>query len=380
MPHIMALSLPAFYGWLTLKINILQGIHKKFFMPYCKKYIMFLTVFITSLSPVVAQKNERVTVVKSDKEKKADVFIGGKFFTSFLYPDTLEKPVLFPIQAPGGTMVTRGFPLNPQPGDPNDHPHHTGLWFNFENVNGLDFWNNSYAIPKDKKSLYGWIKADSITQVSNGIKGSLSYHAKWVNQANDMLLEENTRFEFSGTKQQRTIDRVAVLTAATDVVFTDAKDGLLGLRLAHALQIPTDKDQQFTDDKGIVTVVKAGTDKIANGNYLSSEGKLGDSVWGTRGKWCKVFGRIGTDSVSVSIIDHPKNPNYPTFWHARGYGLFAANPLGEKIFTNGKNMKNLKLKKGEAITFRYRIVIRQGATTTSVTELNKIAAQFAKEN
>lgn len=154
-----------------------------------------------------------------------------------------------------------------------------------------------------------------------------------------MLLEETTRFEFSGNDHQRIIDRITVLKADTLVTFTDAKDGLLGLRLAHALQIPTSEDEKFTDDKGNVTVVKGGTDKIANGNYLTSEGKQGNDAWSTRGVWCKVYGKMGNDSISITIMDHPQNPNYPTFWHARGYGLFAANPLGEKIFTNGKSEK-----------------------------------------
>ena len=57
--------------------------------------------------------------------------------------------------------------------------------------------------------------------------------------------------------------------------------------------------------------------------------------------WCKVYGKMGNDSISIAIIDHPENPNYPTFWHARGYGLFAANPLGEKIFTNGKALTRI---------------------------------------
>ncbi len=88
---------------------------------------------------------------------------------------------------------------------------------------------------------------------------------------------------------------------------------------------------------------------------------------------------MGNDSVSVAIVDHPKNPNYPTFWHARGYGLFAANPLGEKIFTNGKSAKNLTLKKGEEVTFRFRIIISNGANTISGTQLNASAESFAKK-
>jgi Methane oxygenase PmoA len=323
-----------------------------------------------------AQKNQPVKIILSAKEKKVEVLIGGKLFTGFLFPDSLEKPVLYPVYTASGTAVTRGFPLNPQPGDPADHPHHIGIWFNFENVNGLDFWNNSYAIPANKKTQYGWIKTDKITETSSGSTGVLSYHANWANINKKILAQENTRYVFSGTEHQRIIDRITTITADTLLLFTDAKDGLLAIRVAHALQIPTDKDQKFTDDKGNATIVKGGTDKIANGNYVSSEGKIGDSVWSTRAAWCKMFGKINNDSVSVVIIDHPKNPNYPTYWHARGYGLFAANPLGEKIFTNGKKTKNLQLQKGESVTFRYRIVIDDANTTISSAAINKLADNF----
>ncbi len=328
----------------------------------------------------MAQQTEMVKIVKGKNENKINVFVGQKLFTSFLYPDTLEKPVLYPLYASNGIMVTRGFPLHPLPGEPTDHPHHLGLWLTYENVNGLDFWNNSYAIPADKKHLYGWIKTDRILKTEDGAKGILSYHANWTNKQNDVLLEEITKFEFSGTLHRRIIDRTTVLKADADVLFKDAKDGMLGLRVAHELQIPSTTDQKFTDDKGNVTIVKKSTDSIANGNYLSSEGKEGDDVWSTRAVWCKMYGKIKSDSITIAIIDHPDNPNYPTFWHARGYGLFAANPLGEKIFTNGKSEKNLRLKKGESVKFFYRIIIYNGKQTISADQLNKIADKFAKIN
>ncbi|CAM4138607.1 Methane oxygenase PmoA [Pedobacter westerhofensis] len=334
---------------------------------------------VALLSAAAVAQEARVTIKKSDQQKKVDVLIGGKLFTTFIYADTLEKPVLYPLTTAGGTIVTRGFPLNPKPDDPTDHPHHIGLWFNFENLNGLDFWNNSYAIAADKKAQYGWIRTDKITEIKEGTIGVLAYHANWTNQAKEVILEENTRFEFSGNGSQRVIDRVTTLSAAKEAVFTDAKDGMLGLRLAHELQMPTTKDEKFTDGKGIVTLVKGGTDKVPTGNYRSSEGKTGDAVWSSRGVWCQVYGKMGADSVGIAIIDHPKNPNYPTFWHARGYGLFAANPLGEKVFTNGASAKNLTLKKGESVTFRYRVVISNGKTPLSPVQLNTMAGSFAKK-
>jgi Methane oxygenase PmoA len=335
-------------------------------------FIVFFPVF------AAAQQMEEVKLVKADQDKSIEVWIGSRLFTRFLYPDSLEKPVLFPIYNAGNTIVTRGFPLNPRPGEPTDHPHHVGLWFTYENVNGIDFWNNSYAIPAEKKSLYGWIKTEGTPEISSGRTGTLHYRANWVNQQNQVLLEETTRYEFSGAGQERIIDRTTDLKAVTDILFADAKDGLLGLRLAHELQIPSLTDQQFTDNKGNTTVVKR--DSVANGNYLTSEGKQGDSAWSTRGDWCKVFGKIGNDSVSITLFDHPGNPGYPTFWHARGYGLFAANPLGEKIFSNGKYSLNLKIKKGDTVRFHYRILIQNGKTTPTALYLNQFAKEFDGKN
>ncbi|MBK5273408.1 MAG: PmoA family protein [Bacteroidia bacterium] len=341
------------------------------------KSFSLCVVAMVLFSVSVAQKAEMVRITKERDVNKINVVIGGKLFTSFLYPDTLEKPVLYPLIASNGTVVTRGFPIHPLPYDPTDHPHHLGLWLTYENVNDLDFWNNSYAIAPEKKYLYGWIKTDRILETKDGEKGVLSYHANWTNQKNDVLLEETTRFEFSGTPHQRSIDRITVLKATTDVLFKDAKDGMLGLRVAHALEIPATKEQKFTDDKGNVTIVKVNADSIANGNYLTSEGKQGDDAWSTRARWCKMYGKMGKDSVSIVMMDHPSNPNYPTFWHARGYGLFALNPLGEKIFTNGKSELNLQLKKGETVRFYYRIIINDDKKTLSADQLNKMATQFA---
>src|ERR1044072_898214 len=332
--------------------------------------------FISSIS--FAQKKETVKLVQEKDKNTINVIIGNNLFTSFIYPDSLAKPVLYPIFSQNGAMLTRGYPMYPLAGDPTDHPHHLGLWLNFENVNGLDFWNNSFAVPADRKGMYGSIKTDRIIKKEDGAKGILAYHANWVDNKNNILLEETTQYEFSGSGSQRIVDRITTLKANMEVLFTDAKDGLLGLRVAHEMQISSKKDGVFTDDKGNVTVVKANTDAMATGNYVTSAGKTGDSAWSTRAVWCKMFGKMKNDSISIAIIDHPSNINYPTYWHARGYGLFAANPLGAKVFSGGKVVTNLKLKKGESVRFVYRIVFDQGPVTTSAAQLNQLADECGK--
>jgi hypothetical protein len=140
----------------------------------------------------------------------------------------MEKPFLYPIYAADGQAITRGFPWNPQPNDPTDHPHHIGLWMNYENVNGLDFWNNSFAIAADKKKNYGWIRTEKILETESGAKGKLAYAADWTDQQKNLLLQEKTSFIFGAGDNVRVIDRVTTLTAAQDVSFPDAKDGMLG--------------------------------------------------------------------------------------------------------------------------------------------------------
>jgi hypothetical protein len=167
------------------------------------KTLSLVIAMAASVQATFAQKTQPVRVQRSANENKVDIVIGGKLFTSFLYPDTLEKPVLYPIHAANGTVVTRSFPLSAREGDPTDHPHHIGLWFNFENLNGLDFWNNSYAIPANKKSAYGWVRTDRILETKSGNTGVLTYHANWTDQQKVVIVEETTRYEFSGDQNQR---------------------------------------------------------------------------------------------------------------------------------------------------------------------------------
>ncbi len=327
---------------------------------------------------IAQQKNYTINVLPLPDRQKVIIQVNNQPFTEFIYPDSLEKPVLYPICAPDGQLITRGFPIAPRPGEPVDHPHHVGLWLTYENVNGIDFWNNSYAIPAGKKHLYGWIKTTAILQTKSGSQGILQYSANWDDQQKKQLLSEKTTFVFSATDGERVIDRTTVLSALQDISFADAKDGLLGLRVAHELELPSAQPKEFKDDKGNVTRIAADT--TVSGNYLTSEGRQGDSAWGTRAAWCLLYGKKNNDSISIVIIDHPGNPGYPTYWHARGYGLFAANPLGQKIFSNGKQVLNFSLKKGETVTFRYRIVIASGKERIAVKRINQLADAWAKQN
>ncbi len=323
---------------------------------------------------------QRIKLTDNKTGKSVDVVIDGKAFTSYIYPseDLLKKAVLFPIRSAQGTVITRGYPMAPRAGERTDHPHHVGMWLNFENVNGFDYWNNSTAIDSAARlKKYGLVRHTGITEMKSGNKkGTLKVTADWVSGdgKGELTLKENTTYIFSGEGNQRIIDRITTLKAVRDVVFTDAKDGFFAIRVARELEIPSNKPEIYTDANGIATATPVLNNTGVTGNYRSSEGIEGEKVWSTRGKWMNLHGQIGTEKISLAVIDHPSNIGYPTYWHARGYGLFAANPLGAKIFSNNKEEKNVHLKLNESVTFRYRTVITSGEVTDS--QLNTLAEKF----
>lgn len=319
-----------------------------------------------------------VDVVRHDADRRVDIIVGGQPFTSYIWPASLMKPTLYPLRSASGVVVTRGYPLEPRAGERVDHPHHVGLWFNYGNVNGLDFWNNSTAIKAADAPKMGTIVQRTVRDAKSGAgEGSLDVTTDWVNHEGKGILKEDTRFVFRATDGARIIDRTTTLTALDrKVTFTDDKEGLIGMRVARALEHPANAPEKFTDASGRPTTVAVLDNTGATGHYLSSEGKAGDAVWGTRGRWTTLSGTVSGKPVTIAILDHPKNPGFPTYWHARGYGLFAANPLGQKIFSNGKEELNLSLAPGQSQTFRYEVLILDGSPTRE--QIEQFYARFTK--
>ena len=301
-----------------------------------------------------------VVFVNDTANQKVDVQLNGTLFTSYHYQASLPKPVLFPLVTASGKTLTRGFPIDPQPGERVDHPHHMGHWFNYGDVNGLDFWNNSDAIPKEKLEDYGKIVHNEIVKI-NQEQGSLTTKSSWQSTAGESMLDETTVFKFSQEGNTRIVDRYTTLTALQDISFKDNKEGVFGVRVTRAMELPAKKPAIFVDAQGNPTEVKVLDNTGVNGNYLSSEGLEGNDVWGTRAEWVKLYSTIKEEPVSITIMDNPTNVGYPTYWHARDYGLFSANPLGQEVFSKGKEALNFSLQNGESVTFHYRMLVHNGS-------------------
>ena len=301
-----------------------------------------------------------VQVIQRETDRRVDVLVGGKPFTSYIWPTSLKKPVLYPLRTASGTVVTRGYPLEPRGKERIDHPHHAGLWFNYGDVNGLDFWNNSSAIKEADAPKMGTILHRSVKNSKSGAgEGSLDVVTEWVNHMGKPLLKEDVHFVFRAHDGFRSIDRITTLTALdTTVRFTDNKEGVIGIRVARGLEQPSTTPEKFTDASGRATTVAVLDNEGVTGKYVSSEGKEGDAVWGTRGKWTMLTGTVGAEPVTLAILDHPKNVGFPTYWHARGYGLFAANPLGQNqhLVAEGRRLAGVELEVELLLSVRHGLL------------------------
>lgn len=292
----------------------------------------------------------RVTFVEGDK--KIDVMIDGKLFTSYMFDASLTKPVLYPVVSPSGMKVNRGFPYEKVPGEVTDHPHHVGIFFTYDEVNGEGFWNNTKSPPQ--------IQHLKVTKMQPGDgRGELCTVMNWTGKSG-VLLEEKRSMVFSAAPDQYIIDFNIDLTAKDKKVeFGDTKEGMFAIRTAQWLR-----------------------EKDGTGKYLSSEGDTtSGAIWGKRARWVTLQGEKDGKTYGIAILNHAPSANYPTFWHARDYGLFSANPLGQLAFEKGRKAANpkafaLTLEPGQSAQFNFRVVIYEGAR--SADQIEKLYAGRAR--
>ena len=209
----------------------------------------------------------------------------------------------------------------------------------------MDFWDNeaSYTTPKR-----GFIVLDRVVGLTGGDKtGSIDIRFNWVDPKQEPLIEETREMIFYSESALRTIDFDIVLRAVEKVTFNDTKEGTFGMRLAAGLEAPTKN----------APALPRRTGRMVNSNWQESEA----DCWGKRANWVDTFGEVEGEKLGVAIFDYPTKPGHPTYWHVRGYGLFAANIFGVRAFERSPALTGSRtLEPGETLHFRYRVVIHSG--------------------
>jgi hypothetical protein len=262
------------------------------------------------------------------------VSIDGRPFTTFHYGAEAGKPFLAPVRSASGKIVTRRFPMESVEGESRDHLHHRGLWFSYDDVNGVKFWEND---PSYKRGPLGRIVVTNSSWKDAGHTGILAATMEWRGPDGKPLLLENREMIFYPDPKLRIIDFRVTLTAATDVTLGDTKEGAFAIRLA----------EPFTERRG-------GTISDANGRTGMKQ------VWGKRSNWVNYAAELEGERLGVAIFSHPSSFRHAPYWHARDYGLFSLNPLGQNAFDPSAPESIQKLTAGEKLEFRWRVVVHPG--------------------
>lgn len=281
------------------------------------------------------------------------VTIDGRPFTEFVFDAVNNKPYLYPLRSASGKLVTRHYPFESVPGEDTEHPHHRGIWFTHGDVNGFDFWGSDAS---QKGPKQGRVLLDRIVSTEPGEKaGAIVTDFRWLAPGGKVLLREHRRTVFYSHPSLRTIDFDIELTAGpVPVHFGDTKEGTFAVRVGAPL----------SEDNGATLV---------NSNGQKSE----KNVWGARADWIDDYGTVEGERMGVAIFDHPSNPRHPTYWHARAYGLLAANIFGQHDFLNDKSRDGgLTMSPGSTLRFRYRVIIHPGDTAAA--DIAGLYGEFAK--
>ena len=275
-----------------------------------------------------------------------DVSIGGKPFTTYYTNDAVAKPYLMPLRSAQGTIVTRGYPVGNEvpPGAEHDRsfePHQRPLYFAHGNIDGLDFWGEE-AFAKyfhdHGQQAYGRMALEKMDEARGGASGVIKAEFKLLAPSGRVIGEETQAFTFRGDDRTRVIDcEFTVHATHGPLTFGDSKEGTFGIRVIKELDSPP-------------------------GHMVNSHGAEGEkAIWGKPADWVDYYGKVANEDVGIAVLDHPKSFRHPTTWHARGYGLFAANPFGLRDFTHDPNQDgSWTIPERQSLTFRYRVIIHHG--------------------
>jgi hypothetical protein len=278
-----------------------------------------------------------------ERDDRIDILIDGETISSYRFSCDGQKPCLWPVRTPEGAVVTRGFPIEALEGESTDHRHHVGVFFTFEGVNHNNFWAPRETPPE--------IRHVRVLEHRSGSQhGVLAVLKHWVGADGRTLLEEEQTMRVTPGPEQYAIDFSMVLRAVDDtIVFTDTKEGMFAIRVADWM-----------------------TERSGTGEYLSSNGdRTEQNIWGRRAEWVRLEGELEGRPRGVAFMNHPSSVNYPTYWHARGYGCFSANPLGQLDFQQAHQVEHpapfgLVLEPGQEALFRYRLMVYDGGRTKEV--------------
>ncbi|MBE6724141.1 MAG: hypothetical protein E7576_02925 [Ruminococcaceae bacterium] len=258
------------------------------------------------------------------EEHKVEVTIGGHLFSEYVFDPAIPKPFF------GQVKDDRGNPFTRLDLTVKEHPHQRSVFIAVGDVNGVDCWNET--------PNHGYVRNEGIESVESASAfASFTANNLWTDHDGKPLLRESTRYTvYNQSEECRALDLAVTFRADFGTVnFGPTKEaGPLGIRMRDELR-----------------------EDIGCGVLSNSWGGVGEGeCWSRSAEWCDYAGTVpGVGPMGVTVFDNEKNERFPTAWHIRSYGLFAANNL---YFKGG-----LTIPAGESLTYRFRILFRRREMT-----------------
>lgn len=276
--------------------------------------------------------SEAAGVELRQQGENISVIVDGKPLTDYL-PNSGPKPYYFPLIGPTGAPITRAYPMQNVAGEDYDHPHQRSFWFTHGKVNGIDFWSEQKG--------HGSIKETARKTVAAGpAVGVIRTTDEWLGPDGKKVCDDERVVRFYQTSASRVLDfEITLKATAGPVTFGDTKEGMFGVRVASSMDVNRKK----------------------GGKITNAEGLNDDAAWGKPSPWVDYTGPLDGRTVGIAILNHPDSFRFPTTWHVRTYGLFAANPFGWHDFGR-KESGEYTVPAGESLHFGYRLILHKGDT------------------
>ena len=322
-------------------------------------------LWTSSVSSAYSASTEQVKLTA--QSDRVAIEVGGKPFTEYVFTGA-HRPYLYPIAMPDGTQLTRDYPMKDTPGEDHDHPWHRSLWFAHSMVNGVDFWNEGEGDAGKSPKNKGSIVRDGEIETTSGAIGTIHAHNRWVSPEGELICTDDTTVRVrGGSGDIRMIDYEVTLHALPEkaLLMGDNKDGTMAMRLAQWMTMPHKYQKKELPGQG---------------HIVTSTGAVDAAAWGKRADWCDYSALHEGKTYGVAIFDHPKNLRHPTWWMARDYGLFGANPFGQHDYENLKDQPHIGdyvILAGGSLTLRYRFVFHTGDEKTA--GLAELYSKYAGE-
>ena len=270
------------------------------------------------------------------------VAVDGKVFAEYVV-DQANKPYLAPVFGPTGKQMTRNFPMKQVPGEQQDHPQHRGLGFSHQNISSLDTWEDQATFEPRKngaRTELGFVKHRAYGEVSSDANHAIIVSlCDVLDGSGRKVFEQEYRMTFYASNEARMIDfDVRLFASEGAVVIGDSKEAGLSIRVPTSIAVESRQ----------------------GGVIINSEGQTNEAAWGKRAKWCDYHGDVNGERLGVAILNHPDSFRFPTPWHVRVYGLFAANPFGTRSLDKSAPDGAVELRKGEDLKLNHRIIFHKG--------------------